>query len=86
MTKTRYLLLLLSVFTLVLLSACGASAGSTKDKVTKVIVGTGTQFPNVCFIDKDGKLTGYMMSNLCVKLINVFPTMTSSSKQWISLT
>lgn len=59
MTKTRYLLLLLSVFTLVLLSACGASAGSTKDKVTKVIVGTGTQFPNVCFIDKDGKLTGY---------------------------
>ncbi|MEH7334690.1 transporter substrate-binding domain-containing protein [Neobacillus drentensis] len=28
-------------------------------KVQKIIVGTGTQFPNVCFIDKNGKLTGY---------------------------
>lgn len=29
------------------------------EKIQKVIVGTGTQFPNVCFIDKNGKLTGY---------------------------
>lgn len=28
-------------------------------KVKKIIVGTGTQFPNVAFLDKDGKLTGY---------------------------
>ncbi|GBG09763.1 ABC transporter substrate-binding protein [Paenibacillus agaridevorans] len=25
----------------------------------KIVVGTGTQFPNVCFIDENGKLTGY---------------------------
>ncbi|WP_128657811.1 transporter substrate-binding domain-containing protein [Paenibacillus sp. 598K] len=25
----------------------------------KIIVGTGTQFPNVCFLDENGKLTGY---------------------------
>ena len=25
----------------------------------KIIVGTGTKFPNVCFIDENGKLTGY---------------------------
>jgi L-cystine transport system substrate-binding protein len=38
-----------------------ASAGTAKEgsKVQKIIVGTGTQFPNVCFIDKNGKLTGY---------------------------
>jgi L-cystine transport system substrate-binding protein len=38
-----------------------ASSGDAKveSKVQKIIVGTGTQFPNVCFIDKDGKLTGY---------------------------
>ncbi|MFP3391232.1 transporter substrate-binding domain-containing protein [Brevibacillus sp. SIMBA_040] len=27
--------------------------------VKKIIVGTGTKFPNVCFIDENGKLTGY---------------------------
>lgn len=32
-----------------------ASTGSVK----KIIVGTGTAFPNVCFIDENGKLTGY---------------------------
>jgi L-cystine transport system substrate-binding protein len=37
-----------------------ASAGAKEEsKVQKIIVGTGTQFPNVCFIDKNGKLTGY---------------------------
>lgn len=25
----------------------------------KILVGTGTQFPNVCFIDENGKLTGF---------------------------
>ncbi|MFX3634341.1 MAG: transporter substrate-binding domain-containing protein [Candidatus Pristimantibacillus sp.] len=57
----------LLVLTLVV-TACGAnssnsSAGSSgkeeATKVKKIIVGTGTQFPNVCFIDKDGKLTGF---------------------------
>ncbi|UUZ93727.1 transporter substrate-binding domain-containing protein [Paenibacillus sp. P25] len=28
-------------------------------KAKKVIVGTGTQFPNICFIDDKGNLTGY---------------------------
>lgn len=32
-----------------------ASTGGVK----KIIVGTGTGFPNVCFIDENGKLTGY---------------------------
>jgi L-cystine transport system substrate-binding protein len=27
--------------------------------VTKIIVGTGTKFPKVCFIDENGKLTGF---------------------------
>ena len=25
----------------------------------KIIVGTGTQFPNICFLDNKGNLTGY---------------------------
>lgn len=33
-----------------------AAAGGT---VTKIIVGTGTKFPQVCFIDENGKLTGF---------------------------
>lgn len=59
--------LLLSIF----LGACSSqdtttaantndqSKDSEKKKVQKIIVGTGTQFPNVCFIDEDGNLTGY---------------------------
>ncbi|QOS82373.1 transporter substrate-binding domain-containing protein [Paenibacillus sp. JNUCC31] len=35
------------------------ASASGEDKVKKIIVGTGTQFPNVCFIDENGKLTGY---------------------------
>ena len=36
-----------------------SSEASQETKVQKIIVGTGTQFPNVCFIDENGKLTGY---------------------------
>lgn len=59
---------LLFVSSLVLLlAACSSSAtnasGTTEvsaaGKVQKIIVGTGTQFPNVCFIDENGELTGY---------------------------
>ncbi|WVE38957.1 transporter substrate-binding domain-containing protein, partial [Priestia megaterium] len=49
---------------LLLLAACGTSnketaANASKDKVQKIIVGTGTQFPNICFLDDKGNLTGY---------------------------
>ncbi len=42
-------------------AAGSESAGSEADpaKVAKIIVGTGTQFPQVCFIDENGKLTGF---------------------------
>ncbi|WP_042164097.1 transporter substrate-binding domain-containing protein [Paenibacillus gorillae] len=54
-------------------SACGANSGGGNGSsaasgsgnnggtktVKKIIVGTGTQFPNVCFIDDSGKLTGF---------------------------
>ena len=61
-----YLLLMLAA----LLTACANSektvgdasaqktAQSGKD-VQKIIVGTGTQFPNICFLDDKGNLTGY---------------------------
>lgn len=61
-----YLLLVLAA----LLTACANSektvgdasaqktAQSGKD-VQKIIVGTGTQFPNICFLDDKGNLTGY---------------------------
>lgn len=58
-----WLLGLISV--IALLSACSSKAesvdnqkGSSK-KVQKIIVGTGTQFPNICFINEKGELTGY---------------------------
>ncbi|WNS40871.1 transporter substrate-binding domain-containing protein [Paenibacillus sp. MMS20-IR301] len=35
------------------------SAAAEPAEVTKIIVGTGTAFPNVCFIDENGKLTGF---------------------------
>ncbi|RDZ18404.1 amino acid ABC transporter substrate-binding protein [Priestia megaterium] len=49
---------------LILLAACGTTnketaANASKDKVQKIIVGTGTQFPNICFLDDKGNLTGY---------------------------
>lgn len=36
-----------------------AASGEASKAVTKIVVGTGTQFPNVCFIDENGKLTGF---------------------------
>lgn len=36
-----------------------AAPADTTAKVTKIIVGTGTGFPQVCFIDENGKLTGF---------------------------
>ncbi|MEC2075302.1 amino acid ABC transporter substrate-binding protein [Metabacillus fastidiosus] len=45
------------------LAGCGSSetvnSGEEKTEVKKVIVGTGTQFPNICFINDKGELTGY---------------------------
>ncbi|MEH7546282.1 transporter substrate-binding domain-containing protein [Neobacillus vireti] len=63
-------LLTLTVLTAIVAGACSsqetsktskASSNTAKGeaKAQKIIVGTGTQFPNVCFIDKNGKLTGY---------------------------
>ncbi|MUT66863.1 transporter substrate-binding domain-containing protein [Paenibacillus sp. NEAU-GSW1] len=39
-------------------ASTGANGASSKD-VKKVIVGTGSDFEQVAFLDKDGKLTGY---------------------------
>lgn len=38
-----------------------ASVGGGTDaaSVKKIIVGTGTKFPKVCFLDENGKLTGF---------------------------
>ncbi|WP_223588018.1 transporter substrate-binding domain-containing protein [Neobacillus bataviensis] len=66
----KKLTILITVLLTLALGACSsqetnhtskASSETTKGetKVQKIIVGTGTQFPNVCFIDKNGKLTGY---------------------------
>lgn len=35
------------------------SSENKSEEVKKIIVGTGTQFPNICFLDENGKLTGY---------------------------
>ncbi|SFJ77137.1 transporter substrate-binding domain-containing protein [Thermoflavimicrobium dichotomicum] len=57
---------ILSTLFLILLNIAGcnlksdeSAANGKTEKVQKVIVGTGTQFPNICFIDKNGKLTGF---------------------------
>lgn len=34
-------------------------AEAASAKVEKIVVGTGTSFPKVCFIDENGKLTGF---------------------------
>ncbi|MBE9913319.1 transporter substrate-binding domain-containing protein [Paenibacillus donghaensis] len=39
--------------------AKGAAANASAGAVKKIIVGTGTNFPKVCFIDENGKLTGF---------------------------
>ncbi|WP_339820166.1 transporter substrate-binding domain-containing protein [Paenibacillus sp. FSL R7-0216] len=36
-----------------------AAASAASGEVKKIIVGTGTGFPKVCFIDENGKLTGF---------------------------
>jgi L-cystine transport system substrate-binding protein len=36
-----------------------AASADAPAKVTKIVVGTGTAFPQVCFIDENGKLTGF---------------------------
>lgn len=36
-----------------------ATAPANGQAVKKIVVGTGTQFPQVCFIDENGKLTGF---------------------------
>nr|WP_240353105.1 MULTISPECIES: transporter substrate-binding domain-containing protein [Cohnella] len=40
-------------------SASGSAGAQPSQEAKKIIVGTGTQFPNVCFIDENGKLTGF---------------------------
>lgn len=59
---------MLFITMLAVLAGCSAGGGadeassgtnSSQGTVKKIIVGTGTQFPNVCFIDENGKLTGY---------------------------
>lgn len=47
-----------------LLGACSLNEAHSKTaegspEVQKIIVGTGTQFPNICFLDEKGELTGY---------------------------
>ncbi|WP_054939400.1 transporter substrate-binding domain-containing protein [Paenibacillus ihuae] len=39
--------------------AAASNATAEPAKATKIIVGTGTAFPQVCFIDENGKLTGF---------------------------
>lgn len=59
---------LLTVTTALVLALTGCSTGEETSTATgadgttaptKIIVGTGTQFPNVAFIDENNKLTGY---------------------------
>jgi L-cystine transport system substrate-binding protein len=59
---------ILTVTAVLTLALTGCGAGSPSKSASgaggesapvKIIVGTGTQFPNVCFIDENGKLTGY---------------------------
>ncbi|WP_040949828.1 transporter substrate-binding domain-containing protein [Gorillibacterium massiliense] len=40
-------------------SASAAAETSAPEKVKKIIVGTGNQFPKVAFVDDKGKLTGF---------------------------
>lgn len=40
-------------------SSAETGSGEASKSVTKIVVGTGTQFPKVCFIDENGKLTGF---------------------------
>jgi len=65
----KKLLMMMTILLTLVVGACSSqetsttsksnSEASSETKVQKIIVGTGTQFPNVCFIDENGKLTGY---------------------------
>lgn len=57
----KIILLVLLAIPALFLSGCGApgSAGTGIRGPEKIVVGTGTQFPNICFIDDKGNLTGY---------------------------
>ncbi len=59
--KKKYGVLALALVAALTLSACGAKdePEAANKKVQTITVGTGTQFPNVCFLDENGKLTGY---------------------------
>jgi L-cystine transport system substrate-binding protein len=71
--KQTISLVLASVLTLAIAGCGNSSTNSSKNgnvanaatpanasaKVTKIIVGTGTAFPKVCFLDENGKLTGF---------------------------
>lgn len=66
----KLLILSIAVILVLTITGCGnnvnnsgsdskAASGEALKEVTKIVVGTGTQFPNVCFIDENGKLTGF---------------------------
>ncbi|HAA3655347.1 TPA_asm: amino acid ABC transporter substrate-binding protein [Listeria monocytogenes] len=59
--KKKYGILALALTAELTLSACGGKEEpeAANQKVQTITVGTGTQFPNVCFLDENGKLTGY---------------------------
>lgn len=59
--KKKYGILALALTAALTLSACGGKEEpeAANQKVQTITVGTGTQFPNVCFLDENGKLTGY---------------------------
>ncbi|WP_146737965.1 transporter substrate-binding domain-containing protein, partial [Bacillus tropicus] len=60
--KIRLAVMSLTIAATAALSACGAggeAASGNQKNVKNITVGTGTQFPNICFIDDKGKLTGY---------------------------
>ncbi len=59
----KKLLAAISIGATLLLSACGSSSNSStlasSADVEKIIIGTGSQFINICFYDENGNLTGY---------------------------
>jgi len=56
--RKRWFFVIFSVL-LIAASGCSATSGTAKSGPKTVIVGTGTQFPNICFLDQKGHLTGY---------------------------
>ncbi|MEM1505462.1 amino acid ABC transporter substrate-binding protein [Domibacillus sp. 8LH] len=66
----KYVVFLLALLLTAVMAACSpkenagtteaeAGSGTSSSKAKTIIIGTGTQFPNVCFLDENGKLTGY---------------------------